>query len=122
MLIFAIVTAIIAVTVAAAHFILGEQAVLKPLFAEPTQGILSAPTMRHLTWAMFQLHSLVWGSLGVAVLLNRLQGGGDLIGYLAILIFAISGIGNFAALRRPHPGGILLLLAAATTAADIWFN
>lgn len=122
MLIFAIATAIIAVTVAAAHYILGERVVLKPLFAETTHGLLAAPTMRHLTWAMFQLHSLVWASLGIVVLLNRLQGGSDLIAYLAILIFTTSGIGNFAALRRPHPGGILLLLAAATTAADIWFN
>ncbi|WP_422345545.1 hypothetical protein [Parasphingorhabdus sp.] len=122
MLIFAIATAIIAVTVAAAHYILGERVVLKPLFAEPTEGLLSAPSMRRLTWAMFQLHSLVWASLGIAVLLNRLQGGSDLIGYLAILIFTTSGIGNFAALRRPHPGGILLILAAATSAADIWFN
>lgn len=122
MLIFAIATAIIAVTVAAAHFNLGERVILKPLFAEPTDGLLSSPNMRHLTWAMYQLHSLVWASLGIAVLVNRLQGGGDLIAYLAILIFTISGIGNFAALRRPHPGGILLLLAAATTAADIWFN
>lgn len=122
MLIFAIATAVIAVTVAVAHFILGERVVLKPLFAEPTDGLLAAPAMRHLTWAMFQLHSLVWGSLGIAVLLNRFQGGSDLIGYLAILIFTLSGIGNFAALRRPHPGGVLLLLAAATTAADIWFN
>lgn len=122
MLIFAIAAAITAVIVAAAHFVLGERVVLKPLFAEQTNGVLSAPAMRRLTWMMYQLHSLVWASLGVAVLLNRLWGGGDLIGYLAILIFGISGAGNFAALRRPHPGGILLLLAAALTAADIWFN
>ncbi len=122
MLFFAIAAAIIAVTVAAAHYILGERAVLKPLFAEPTDGLLATPTMRHLTWAMFQLHSLVWASLGIVVLLNRLQGGSDLIGYLAILIFTASGIGNFAALQRPHPGGILLFLAAGMTAADIWFN
>ncbi|MEH6758087.1 MAG: hypothetical protein V7676_11280 [Parasphingorhabdus sp.] len=122
MLIFAIGTAVTAVIVAAAHFVLSARAVLKPLFAEPTKGVLAVSAMRDLTWVMFQLHSFVWASLGIAVLLNRLESGSHMIGYLAILIFTASGIGNFAALRRAHPGGLLLLFAAALSAADIWFN
>ncbi|MEP3225023.1 MAG: hypothetical protein ABJO01_03535 [Parasphingorhabdus sp.] len=122
MLIFALSAAIVATIVAAAHFILGQKLVLGPLLNEQTEGVLAAPTLQHLTWAMYQLHSVVWASLGIAVLVNRLHAGGALIGYLAIFIFVLSGVGNFIALRRPHPGGILLLLAAALTAADIWVH
>jgi hypothetical protein len=122
MMLFAYVTALLGVVVAIAHFIIGDRAVLQPLFREPTSGILAAKPMRDLTWTMFQLHSLVWAALGVAVLVNRWQGGSDLIVYLAILIFTVSGLGNLLVLRRPHPGGIMLLFAAAASAADIIFN
>ncbi|NCN84993.1 MAG: hypothetical protein GW808_02410 [Sphingomonadales bacterium] len=122
MMLFAYAAALLGVVVAIAHYIIGDRVVLQPLFREQTGGILAAKPMRDLTWAMFQLHSLVWATLGVAVLVNRWQGGSDLVGYLAILIFTVSGLGNLLVLRRPHPGGIMLLLAAAASAADIIFN
>jgi len=121
-LIFAIAACVFGVLVAVAHSIIGERRVLGPLFRESTTGMLSSPPMRNLTRAMFQLHTLVWAGLGIAVLINRLQGGGDVVVYLAIIIFTVSGVGNLAALRQPHPGGILLLLAAASSAADLWFS
>ena len=122
MMLFAFAAALLGTVVAIAHFIIGDRAVLQPLFREQTGGILAAKTMRDLTWAMFQLHSLVWAALGIAVLVNRLQGGSDLVAGLAMLIFTVSGLANLLVLRRPHPGGILLLLAAAASAADIAFN
>jgi len=122
MMLFAYVAALLGVVVAMAHYVIGYRVVLQPLFREQTSGILAAKPMRDLTWAMFQLHSLVWATLGVAVLVNRWQGGSDLIVYLAILIFTVSGLGNLLVLRRPHPGGIMLLFAAAASAADIIFN
>lgn len=122
MMLFAYAAALLGLVVAIAHFIIGDRVVLQPLFREQNGGILAARPMRDLTWAMFQLHSLVWAALGLAVLVNRLQGGGDLIAGLAILIFTVSGVANLLVLRRPHPGGILLLLAAAASAADIIAN
>lgn len=122
MTLFAYAAALLGTGVAIAHFIIGDRVVLQPLFREQTGGILAAKPMRDLTWAMFQLHSLVWAALGIAVLLNRWQGGSDLVAGLAVLIFTVSGAANLLVLRRPHPGGILLLLAAAASAADIAFN
>ena len=122
MMLFAYAAALLGVVVAIAHFVIGDRVVLQPLFREQSGGILAAKPMRDLTWAMFQLHSLVWAALGIAVLVNRLQGGSDLIAGLAMLIFTVSGLANLLVLRRPHPGGILLLLAAAASAADIAFN
>ncbi len=122
MMLFAYAAALLGVVVAIAHFIIGDRVVLQPLFREQSGGILAAKPMRDLTWAMFQLHSLVWAALGLAVLVNRLQGGSDLVVYLAMLIFTVSGVANLLVLRRPHPGGILLLLAAAASAADIIAN
>ena len=122
MMLFAFAATVLGVVVAIAHFIIGDRVVLQPLFREQTGGILAAKPMRDLTWAMFQLHSLVWAALGIAVLVNRWQGGGDLIAGLAVLIFTVSGVANLLVLRRPHPGGILLLLAAAASAADLIFN
>ncbi len=122
MMLFAYAAAILGLGVAVAHFVIGDRVVLQPLFREQTGGILASKSVRDLTWSMFQLHSLVWASLGVAVLVNRWQGGSDLIAYLAMLIFAVSGLANLLTLRRPHPGGIMLLFAAAASAADIAFN
>ena len=122
MMLFAYTAALLGVTVAVAHYVIGYRVVLQPLFREQTGGILAAKPMRDLTWAMFQLHSLVWAALGIAVLVNRWQGGSDLIVYLAILIFTVSGLCNLLVLRRPHPGGIILLFAAAASAADTLFN
>lgn len=122
MTLFAYAAALLGVAVAIAHYIIADRVVLQPMFREQRGGILAAKPMRDLTWAMFQLHSLVWAALGIGVLVNRMQGGSDLVVYLAILIFTVSGLANLLALRRPHPGGIIILLAAAASAADILFN
>lgn len=120
--IWAILAATLAVVVAVAHSILSERVILVPLFREPARGVLRAPAMRNITRALFHMPSVAWAALGVGVLLNRVQGGPDLIAYVAMIVFASSAIGNLVALRRPHPGGLLLLLATAATAADIIVN
>lgn len=122
MLIYAIIVAVLGVIVALAHSVIGERVILGPLYREPTNGLLAARAMRDIIRAVFHIPSLAWAGLGIAVLLNRLQSGSDLLPIMAAIIFALSGIGNLAALRRPHPGGIILLAMAFATIADIRFN
>jgi len=121
-MIWAALAATLAVVVAAAHSIISERVILVPLFREPARGVLQAPAMRNITRALFHMPSVAWAALGVGVVLNRIQGGPDLIAYVAMTVFAASAIGNLVALHRPHPGGLLLLLATAATAADIVVN
>ena len=122
MIIYAIITAVLGVVVAIAHSVLGEKAILGPLYREQANGLLAARAMRDILRAVFHIPSLAWAGLGIAVLLNRLQSGGDLLPITAAIIFALSGIGNLVALRRPHPGGLILLAMAMATFADIQFN
>jgi len=120
--IYAFIVAVLGLTVAAAHSMLGERVILGPLYREPTNGLLAVRATRDIIRAVFHIPSLAWAGLGVAVLLNRLQSGSDLLPVVAIIIFALSGIANIAALRRPHPGGVMLLTMAFATFADIRFN
>ncbi|MEH6700934.1 hypothetical protein [Parasphingorhabdus sp.] len=122
MLIYAIIVAVLGLVVAVAHSVLGEKVILGPLYREQTSGLLAARATRDIIRAVFHVPSLAWAGLGIAVLLNRLQSGSDLLPVTAAIIFALSGIGNLAALRRPHPGGLILLAMAFATIADIRFN
>ncbi len=63
--------------------------------------------------------SMAWAVLGIAVLAARIEGGNPLLSIVAATIFTGSGIGNLAALRRPHIGGLMMLGAAALTLADL---
>ena len=118
MLVYAIIVAVLGLVVAVAHSVLGEKVILGPLY----RGLLAARATRDVIRAVFHVPSLAWAGLGIAVLLNRLQSGSDLLPVTAAIIFALSGIGNLAALRRPHPGGLILLAMAIATIADIRFN
>jgi hypothetical protein len=122
MLIYAIIVALLGVIVALAHSVIGERVILGPLYRERSGGLLGARAMRDIVRAVFHMPSLAWAGLGIAVLLNRMQSGSDLLPITAAIIFALSGIGNLAALRRPHPGGLILLAMAIATIADIRFN
>lgn len=120
--IYATIVALLGVIVAVAHSVIGERVILGPLYREPTNGLLAVQPTRNIIRAVFHIPSLAWAGLGVAVLLNRLQSGSDLLPVVAAIIFALSGIANIAALRRPHPGGVMLLAMAFATFADIRFN
>ncbi len=122
MLIYAIIVAVLGVIVAIAHSVLGERVILGPLYREQAKGLLATRATRDILRAVFHIPSLAWGGLGIAVLLNRLQSGSDLLPIVAATIFALSGVANIAALRRPHPGGLILLAMAIATIADIRFN
>ncbi|WP_447763036.1 hypothetical protein [Sphingopyxis panaciterrae] len=122
MLIWSISVAIMALVVAVAHSLLSERVILVPLFQEDSRGMMRTSAMRNITRAVFHMPSLAWAALGIGVLFNRLQQGPDLIAYVAMFVFFTSAAGNLLALRRPHPGGVILLLATAATAADIFVN
>jgi hypothetical protein len=122
MLIYAIIVAVLGLVVAIAHSVLSERIILGPLYRERTDGLMAVRATRDIVRAVFHIPSLAWAMLGIAVLLNRMQSGSDLLPATAAIIFALSGACNLAALRRPHPGGILLLALAIVTIADMWFK
>jgi len=118
--VFAITTAVLGIVVATAHSVLSERVLLGPLYLERSDGLLAAKPTRDIIRAVFHMPSLA--GLAIAVLLNRMQDGSDLLPITAAVIFALSGIGNLVALRRPHPGGLILLAMASLTIADILMN
>ncbi|MEM8918181.1 MAG: hypothetical protein AAGE37_04905 [Pseudomonadota bacterium] len=122
MLIYAILAAVLGLIVGIAHSVLGERVLLGPLYREPSTGVLASRSSRDIIRAVFHIPTIAWSALGIAVLINRMQDGGDLLPLTAAIIFGISGVGNLAALRRPHPGGLILLAMAAAALADIYFN
>lgn len=121
-MIYAILTAVLGVIVAIAHSVLSERVLLGPLYRERTEGMLANKPTRDILRMLVHMPSMAWAGLAIAVLINRIQGGGDLLPILAIMVFAISGLGNLLALKRPHPGGIILLVMALASLADIWTN
>lgn len=112
----------LAIVVALAHSAISERVILQPLFRQPAQGLLATEPGRGIVRAVFHIPSVAWAALGLGVWLNRLQNGPDLVAVIAMIVFASSAIGNLVALRRPHPGGLLLLLATAATATDLIVN
>lgn len=120
--VFAITTVVLGIVVATAHSVLSERVLLGPLYRERSDGLLAAKPTRDIIRAVFHMPSLAWAGLAIAVLLNRMQDGSDLLPITAAVIFALSGIGNLVALRRPHPGGLILLAMASLTIADILMN
>lgn len=110
--------AVLATATAIGHSVLGEHKIFAPLFAEPRAGILRSRSTRTVLRGVFHLPSFTWTALGLAALAARLDGGDRKISIVAALIFASAGVANLAALRRPHPGGVMMLIAAALTIAD----
>ncbi len=104
----------LALITAAGHSYLSERLFLAPLRAETTEGsVFSEDVAKKLAVAMFHLASLCWVGMAVSMLLLEPASGG----YRATLhiyaaIYAISGLGNFWAVGKPHPGGVLLLSAS----------
>jgi hypothetical protein len=116
---FAAGAAILGVACAIGHSLISERKFLRPLHAEPRTGPFAARSMRDITRVVFHIPSMAWAVLGIAVLVARMEGGNQLLSIVAAIIFAGSGIGNLAALRRPHAGGLMMIGAAALTLADM---
>lgn len=74
---------------------------------------------RRIVMLIWHLPSLTWSALALAVLAARFSGSSNLlITVVAVFIFAVSGMGNLWAHRRPFIGGVLLLITAALVATD----
>jgi hypothetical protein len=116
---FAAGAAILSIACAIGHSLISERKFLRPLYAEPRSGVFAARSMRDITRMVFHIPSMAWAVLGMAVLAARIEGGSQLLSIVAAIVFTASGIGNLAALRRPHIGGLLMLGAAALTHADL---
>ena len=116
---FAAGAALLGIAGAVGHSVIGERTIFGPLYAGTPVGILRSRPTRAIIRAVFHLPSVVWAVLGIAVLVAHIEGGNRLLDIVAVIVFAVSGIGNLAALRRPHFGGLLMLAAAALTLADL---
>lgn len=104
---------------AAGHSWLGEARIFGSLYAQPLAGILQSRAMRDVIRVVFHLPSIMWAALGIAILINGTAPNAPLYG-AAIAIFAASGIGNLVSLRMPHPGGLMLLAAAALASIQLF--
>jgi hypothetical protein len=111
--------AALGIACAIGHSLSSERKLLRPLYAEPRTRLFAARSARDITRMVFHIPSMAWVVLGIAVLVARIEGGNQLLSIAAAIIFAGSGIGNLAALRRPHIGCLLMLGAAALTLADL---
>jgi hypothetical protein len=96
-----------------AHSTLSERLHLRALrLNSSSQGIRGAMGHR-LTTLMFHLPSLFWIAMAITLLFLDPTRAGDRVAFwLYAAIYAGSGVGNFWATRRPHPGGLLLLAIA----------
>ena len=116
---FAAGVAVLGIAGAIGHSLISERRFLRQLYAEPRTGLFAARSARAITRGIFHMPSMVWVVLGLAVLVARVGGGNPLLSIVAAIIFTASGVGNLAALRRPHIGGLLMLGAAALTLVDL---
>ena len=116
---FAAAAAALGIGCAIGHSLISEQKCLRPLYAEPRSGLLGSRAMRDIIRVVFHIPSMAWAVLGAGVLLARIEGGNQLLSIVATIIFVGSGIGNLAALRRPHAGGLMMLGTAGLTLADL---
>ena len=112
------VVALLAVATAVGHSVIGERRIFPALYAEPRVGILRSRATRAVLRAVFHMPSVSWAVLGIAVIVARSSGGNPLVSLVAAVLFAVAGLGNLVAMRRPHPGGLMLLAAAALTIVD----
>lgn len=101
----------LAMLAVAGHSYLSERLFLRPLRSETLEGsVFSGEAPKRLTAAMFHMASLCWASMAISMLLLEPASGA----YRPTLqiyagVYAISGLGNFWAVGKLHPGGVLLL-------------
>jgi hypothetical protein len=112
----------LALLAALGHSYLSERIFLGPLRAETLEGsVFSGAVPKKLAVAMFHMASLCWASMAIGMLLLEPTKDGDraaLLIYAAV--YAISGIGNFWAVGKPHPGGVLLLATSGAILAALY--
>ena len=99
---------VLAVLTAVSHSVLSERIFLRPLRAEPNSDtVFSGAAPRRLATAMFHLPSLCWVTMAASMLvLHPGTAGYRTALHLFAGVFAISALGNFWAVGRPHPGWV----------------
>ena len=113
---------VLALLTAVGHSYLTEMTFLRPLRAESVAGtVFAGDVPKRLATAMFHFPSLCWVGMAVSMLLlDPTSGGYRETLHIYAGIYAVSGVGNFWATGRPHPGGVLLLSASALTLAALY--
>jgi hypothetical protein len=114
----AVSVAILGIAIGMLHSMIGERRILGPLYAETHTGILRPRATQAIIRAVWHLPSIFWAALGIAVYFSRLAGGLPIVSIMAAALFAISGIANLFALRRPFVGGFMLLTTSALCLID----
>lgn len=102
------------------HSFLSERVILRPLFAETGSTVLKNARTRDIVRAVFHIPSLAWGLLGAALILAGVAAASaPLLVVAAAAVFLASGLANFAALRRVHPGAVVLISAGIFAIAGL---
>lgn len=119
-----LLSGLLGVASAAGHSWLSERYVLRPLLAESDSRVLASPAMRRLMRAVWHLPSASWALTGVLTygfvhhgMVNDLTASQSappvwFVVYGA-LVYGLPAAANAWALRKVHPGNVLLSLAAA---------
>ena len=109
------VAAGLALLAAAGHSFLSERLFLRPLRSGTADAAaLSSGSAKRLVTAMFHLASVCWVTLAISLLVldPRAEGASTTL-HAHAAVYALSGLGNFWAVGGVHPGGVILLSAAA---------
>ncbi|MEM7411098.1 MAG: hypothetical protein AAF430_12755 [Myxococcota bacterium] len=107
----------LAALTALGHSYLSETLFLRPLRAAPCATDHAGPPVpQKLLSAMFHLPSLFWVGIASAMLfLDPSAAGYRVTLWIFAGLFAVSALGNFWAVGRVHPGGLMLASASALT-------
>lgn len=104
---------VLSVLIAMGHSLLSERLHLRPMRRRAREKGQTDPTWIRLSTLMYHFPSLLWVVLaGAMCQLDPGETGTPAILALFGSVYALSGIGNLWATRRPHPGGLLLLSVA----------
>ena len=107
--------AALALFTALGHSYLSERIFLRPLRAGVgIPGVFSGDVAKKLAFGMFHLASVCWVGMAASILvLDPSSRGYRSVLLIYAALYALSGLGNFWAVGKPHFGGILLLSTAA---------
>lgn len=106
---------------AAGHSYLSEKLFLRPMRRQSvTNEVFQNERARKLTTLMYHFPSLCWAAMGLCLLLLHPGTGGyrEVLTLFAI-VFALSGVGNFWAVGKPHAGGVMLLVTSGLVIASL---
>ena len=118
--VFLLISVVSGLGTAIGHSVLGEQRILRPLYAERSaEGVLEPIATRRILRAVFHLPSFFWvltALLTFGFVWHGTTPPSWFVVYGAVL-YGGSAIGNFWGLRRLHVGNVLLSAAAISLVA-----